>query len=78
MKWFKTVFLPSLEEQYNKRGGKMWLTKKQTDVCRSYMDASYTVRGCYYYVLGNKKYTIQIAPNGCAHFSIMVNGYCSQ
>ena len=36
MKWFKTEFLPSLEERYNQRNGKMWLTVKQTNVCKDY------------------------------------------
>ena len=75
MKWFKTVFLPSLEERYNQRNGNMWLTAKQTDVCRNYMEYSSTVRGSMYIEIGNKRFSIQIAPNGCARLSIMVNGW---
>ena len=38
MKWFTDTFLRSLEEKYNQRGGKLWLTKKQADICRRYME----------------------------------------
>lgn len=74
MKWFITVFLPSLEERYNQRGGKLWLTAKQVDVCRRYMEYG-AMRGQMYYDCGDKSYRLQIAPNGCGHFYIMVNGW---
>lgn len=75
MKWFETVFLPSLEDRYNQRGGKMWLTEKQTDVCLNYMAPSSSVRGCFSHDIGEKHYSIQVARNGCASFHIMVNGW---
>lgn len=75
MKWFEAVFLPSLEERYNQRNGKLWLTEKQTDVCRNYMEYSRFVRGQMEHTIGNKRYSIQIAPNGCAAFHIMVDGW---
>ena len=75
MKWFKTVFLPSLEERYNQRNGKMWLTVKQTNVCKDYMTYSNTVRGSMYMDIGEKRYAIQIAQNGCACLHILVNGW---
>ena len=75
MKWFESVFLPSLEERYNQRNGKMWLTSKQADVCKRYMNPSSSVRGCFTHGTSDKLYTIQVAPNGCASFSILVNGW---
>jgi len=69
MKWFTTVFLPSLEERYKSRG-KLWLTAKQTDVCDRYMEPG-TLRGQRRLKVGDKTYCIQIAPNGCANFYIM-------
>ena len=74
MKWFDTVFLPSLEERYRQRG-KLWLTAKQASVCKNYMKPSSSVRGCYTYKMGEKKsYSIQVAPNGCAAFHVYVDG----
>lgn len=75
MKWFEEVFLPSLEEGYNKRNGKMWLTKKQSDVCHNYMLPSNCVRGHFFYEIGNKRYSIQTATNGCSALHIMVDGW---
>lgn len=71
MKWFKDTFLPSLEERYNARNGKLWLTKKQVAVCRNYMTFSNTVRGAMHFESGEKIYCIQIAPNGCASFHVV-------
>lgn len=78
MKWFTGVFLPSLEACYNQRNGKLWLTSKQVDVCRRYMEWSKTVRGSMHYTMGRKMYNIQIAPNGCAVFRILVDGWIVQ
>lgn len=78
MKWFTGTFIPSLEERYNRRNGKLWLTAKQVDICRRYMEFSQTVRGAMHYAEGDKMYCIQIAPNGCAVFHIMVNGWIVQ
>ena len=75
MKWFKTVFLPSLEERYNQRNGKMWLTEKQAGVCQTYMEPSAHIKGQYCMDIDNKRYSIQIAKNGCAAFHIMVDGW---
>lgn len=75
MKWFETVFLPSLEERYNKRNGKMWLTEKQADICQNYMIPSAHIRRQFSHEIGNKRYSIQVAPNGCAAFHIMVDGW---
>lgn len=74
MKWFRTVFLPSLEERYNKSKGNIWLTRKQTDVCRNYMEFG-TIKGHMYIDIDNKRYSIQIAPNGCSSFCILVDGW---
>ena len=76
MKWFENVFLPSLEERYNQRNGNMWLTEKQADVCQNYMIPSSSIRGCFTHEIGNKRYSIQVAKNGCAAFHIMVDGWC--
>lgn len=73
MSWFTGTFLPSLEDRYNARGGKLWLTKKQADVCRRYMDFG-AVRGAMQHREGGKLYCIQLAPNGCAHFFILLGG----
>lgn len=78
MKWFTSVFLPSLEARYNQRNGKLWLTSKQVDVCRRYMEWSKTVRGAMCYTMGRKMYNVQIAPNGCAAFHILVDGWIVQ
>lgn len=75
MKWFRNVFLPSLEERYNARSGKMWLTEKQVAVCMRYMEFSRSVKGSMEYNIDEKTYIIQIAPNGCAAFHIMKNGW---
>lgn len=74
MNWFEGVFLPSLEDRYNQRNGKMWLTEKQTDVCRNYMEYSRYIRGAMDYVIGEKRFHIQIAPNGCAALHITLDG----
>lgn len=73
--WFFDTFLPSLEERYKQRGGKLWLTKKQTDICRREMRGSNTVRGAYETEHAGKVYGVQIAPNGCGRFWIMENGF---
>jgi hypothetical protein len=75
MKWFKTVFLPSLEERYNQRNGKMWLTEKQVNVCKNYMVGSPTVHGVFSIEIGNKMYSIHIGKHGCASFLIMIDGW---
>lgn len=77
MKWFTDTFLRSLEERYNQRGGKLWLTKKQADVCRRYMEFG-AVRGAMQHREDDKTYCIQIAPNGCASFHIMLDGWAVQ
>lgn len=77
MSWFTGTFLPSLEDRYNARGGKLWLTKKQADVCRRYMDFG-AVRGAMQHREGGKLYCIQLAPNGCAHFFILLGGWTVQ
>ena len=69
MEWFKTVFLPSLEERY-KQNSKLWLTKKQASVCKRYMTPSNTVRGNYSITVDGKFYAISVAPNGCASFLV--------
>ena len=75
MKWFRNVFLPSLEERYNAKSGKMWLTEKQVAVCMRYMECRKgRIRGCMECDINEKTYVIQIAPNGCAAFYIMKNG----
>lgn len=73
MKWFLTVFLPSLEERYKQNNNKLWLTKKQVNVCKNYMIPSNTVRGNYSITINNMLYYISIAPNGCASFVISTN-----
>lgn len=75
MKWFETVFIPSLEERYNQRNGKMWLTEKQVGVCKNYMEPSSKIKGLFSIEIDGKRYSIQIAKNGCASFHIMVNGW---
>lgn len=70
-RWSSGVFLPSLEEKYSQRNGKLWLTAKQVSVCRRYMQFSETVRGAMHYVAEDKMYCIQIAPNGCAAFHVL-------
>ena len=75
MKWFETVFLPSLEERYNQRNGKMWLTVNQADVCRNYMTPSSYIRGHFSHEIGSKRFSVQVAPNGCAAFHIMIDGW---
>lgn len=75
MKWFKEIFLPSLEDRYISRGKRLWLTEKQVDICANYMIPSSSVRGCMYIDIGEKHYSIQIAPNGCAAFHVYVNGW---
>lgn len=72
MKWFINTFLVSLEERYIDRG-KLWLTAKQVDVCRRYMEYG-NLRGQMYLDVDNKHYGIQIAPNGCASFYVFQNG----
>lgn len=74
MKWFETVFLPSLEEQYNQRNGKMWLTEKQVSICKRYMEYSQHIKGALSYKAGSKRYSVQIAPNGCAAFHVENTG----
>lgn len=75
MKWFETVFLKSLEERYNNNNGKIWLTEKQADICQNYMKPSAYIRGQFYKEIGNKRYSIQVAKNGCASFHIMIDGW---
>lgn len=76
MKWFVNEFLPSLEERYRQRGGKLWLTAKQANVCKCYMHGIKTAyRGCYGLNVGEKQYVIQVAPNGCVSFMVLANGW---
>ena len=75
MKWFLDNFLASLETRYFERNGKMWLTAKQTDVCRRYMNLSPLARGLYVITANGLEYYAQTAPNGCAHFYIMRDGW---
>lgn len=75
MKWFETVFLPSLEERYNDRKGKLWLTANQVDVCKRYMNYSAYIKGAMEYTIEDKMYSIKIAHNGCAAFHILINGW---
>ena len=77
MKWFLETFIPSLEERYkNRKNSKpIWLTAKQTSICKRYMNPSNAVRGTYTLEVGENTYCIQSAPNGCAAFSILKNGW---
>lgn len=75
MKWFLDTFLTSLETKYFERGGKMWLTKKQTDVCRRYMDFSPLARGLYVITANGLEYYAQTMANGSARFFIMRDGW---
>ena len=74
MNWFINVFLESLEGRYIARKGKMWLTSKQVDVCRQYMNPGY-LKGQMFLDVNDKHYSIQIAPNGCAAFHVMKDGW---
>ena len=51
MKWFENVFLPSLEERYNQRNGKMWLTEKQADVCQKTRGLLFSFCICLYFTI---------------------------
>ena len=76
MEWFTDHFLSSLEERYHERG-KLWLTAKQANVCKRYMEYG-TVRGNLVLDLGSKRYCVSIMPNGGASFFIinLETGFC--
>lgn len=73
MNWFINTFLLSLETRYESRKirNPIWITAKQADICKRYMTPSKTVRGSYTFDANGKKYCAQVAPNGCAAFSII-------
>ena len=48
-KWFEEEFLPNFEEMFIKYGNKIYLTKKQCDICEdNMMSVDYTIKifGC--------------------------------
>ena len=69
MNWFINTFLASLEDRYTKKG-KLWITEKQVSVCRKYMHLG-SLKGQMFIDSKDKRYMIQIAPNGCANFFIL-------
>lgn len=68
MEWFEGVFLPSLEQKYRDRGS-LWLTAKQTAICRRYMTKG-AEQGRYYHDIDSKRYAIQLNHNDASQFAV--------
>jgi hypothetical protein len=70
MEWFINQFLDSIAQRFYKSGKPViWLTAKQTTVCKRYMDFG-PIKGQRQLDLNGKRYAITIAPNGCSSFCI--------
>ena len=59
MCWFTETFIKSLDDKMNDKGtNKMWLSQKQTDICKKYM-TPHSVYPCWWVVVGDTQYTVQ-------------------
>lgn len=64
MKWFKEVFIKSLDEKFNeKQSGSIWITEKQVSICLKYMKPV-SVYTSYFIVIGDYQYTMSIMKKG--------------
>ena len=71
MDWFEDTLLPSLERKYRERG-KLWLTAKQTAICRRYMIRDDVQR--YHYDTKEKRYILLLNHNDASQFGVVDKG----